>query len=261
MKQNTIWLRFYEELNDYLPKQKRKVRFAYDFSDNTAIQDIIESLKVPSSEVDLILVNEQSVHFSYRPKNDDKVSVYPVFESFDISTVSRLREKPLRDPKFILDAHLGTLTKYLRLLGFDALCQNTEKHDFLPPSTNQRGKHKKRILLTQDKNLVKVKAITHSYLVKADDPKKQVEEVMSRFDLFSNIKPFSVCLQCNGKIVPIEKTKIAKRLPPIINRHFNRFSLCLQCKKIYWQGIYYQTMMNFVRHIKKRENISKNIAN
>ncbi len=96
MKQNTILLRFYEELNDFLPQDKRKIWFAYHFSDNPTIKDIIESMGVPPSEMDLILVNGQSINFSYNPKNDDKVSIYPVFESFDISRISRLRAQPLR---------------------------------------------------------------------------------------------------------------------------------------------------------------------
>jgi len=257
MKQNTILLRFYEELNDFLSLEKRKIWFECHFSDNPTIKDIIESMGVPPSEVDLILVNGQSVNFSYAPKNDDKVSIYPVFESFDISTVSRLRAQPLRDPKFILDAPLGKLTKYLRLLGFDALYQDTESHDFSPSSIDQIGKKDKRIILTRDKNVLKKKIITHGYLIKAVDPKKQVEEVISRFDLFSKIKPFSLCLKCNVKIVPIEKNKIANKLPSIISRHFNKFTLCPQCKRIYWQDIHYQTMVAFVRQIKKRKKLVK----
>lgn len=260
MKQNTILLRFYEELNDFLPQDKRKVRFAYHFSDNPTIKDIIESMGVPPSEIDLILVNGQSVNFSYTPKNDDKVSIYPVFESFDISRICRLRAQPLRETKFILDAHLGKLAKYLRLLGFDALYQDTGSHDFSPSPIDQREKQSKRIILTRDKNVLKKKIITHGYLIKAVDPKKQVEEVMSRFDLFSKIKPFSICLKCNVKIVPIEKNKIANKLPSIISRHFNEFSLCPTCKRIYWQGIHYQNMLAFVRQIRKKKKISKNIA-
>ena len=111
----TASFRFYEELNDFLPKEKRKSRFEHKFIDQTSVKDMIESLGVPHVEVDLILVNGSSVNFSYIVKDQDDISVYPVFESFDISDVQHLRAIPLRNPKFILDVHLGTLARYLSL--------------------------------------------------------------------------------------------------------------------------------------------------
>jgi hypothetical protein len=90
---------------------------------------MIESFGVPHPEVDMILVNGVSVGFSYKVKDDDKISVYPVFESLDITDVQHLRKRPLRDVRFILDVHLGKLAKYLRLLGFDSLYETTFRDD------------------------------------------------------------------------------------------------------------------------------------
>ena len=100
------YFRFYEELNDFLPAGKRKRLFPYEFSGNPSVKDAIGSIGVSHVEVDLILVNSRSVDFSYKLKNEDYVSVYPVFESFDIASVTHLRERPLRDLKFITDVHL-----------------------------------------------------------------------------------------------------------------------------------------------------------
>ena len=61
---------------------------------------------VPHVEVDLILVNSLPLDFSYKLKNADYVSVYPIFESFDIASVTHLRENPLRDLKFVADVIL-----------------------------------------------------------------------------------------------------------------------------------------------------------
>ena len=108
------FFRFYEELNDFLPEEKRKVRFEHQFIDRTSVKDMIESLGVPHSEIDMILVNGDSVDFDFLVRNNDEISVYPVFESLDISGVQHLRKVPLRDPKFIADVHLGSLAKYLR---------------------------------------------------------------------------------------------------------------------------------------------------
>ena len=116
--------RFYEELNDFLPKEKRKKRFEHNFIDRASVKDVIESFGVPHTEVDLIIVNGESKNFSYIINDGDDISVYPVFESIDISNLQKLRPEPLREPKFILDVHLGTLARYLRMLGFDTNYRN-----------------------------------------------------------------------------------------------------------------------------------------
>ncbi len=104
--------RFYEELNDFLPPPKRKVIFTHEWRGTASVKDLVESLGVPHTEVDLILVNGESVDFSYRPSDGDRISVYPMFESLDIAPVQRLRPRPLREPRFVLDGHLGRLAAY-----------------------------------------------------------------------------------------------------------------------------------------------------
>ncbi len=61
---NLAWFRFYEELNEFLPSEKRKVEFNYSFAGTPSIKDAIEAIGVPHVEVDLILVNNLSVGFS-----------------------------------------------------------------------------------------------------------------------------------------------------------------------------------------------------
>ena len=194
IKQNQAQCRFYEELNDFLPATKRKVWFDYYCNGNPAIKDVVESLGVPHTAIDLILVNGASVDFFYRLKDGDRVSVYPVFESLDIANVTRLRKEPLREPKFILAAHLGKLAKYLRLLGFDSRYSN----DYSAEDIVRIMQTEKRIVLTRDRQLLKRKIITHGYWVRAIDPRKQVAEVITAFDLFAKIKTAS-------KTLPFEK--------------------------------------------------------
>ena len=112
--------RFYEELNDYLPADRRKVDLHHDFLGTPSVGDTIQAIGVPHTEVDLILVDGVSVDFSHRLHGRERVAVYPVFERLDISPVVRLRPRPLRQSRFILDSHLGKLARYLRMLGFDA---------------------------------------------------------------------------------------------------------------------------------------------
>ena len=88
-------LRFYEELNDYLPAEKRRSTFNLSFKETTTVNEVLCSLGVPTEEVDLILVNGESVTFDHTITNGDRISIYPIFESLDISGITRLRDKPL----------------------------------------------------------------------------------------------------------------------------------------------------------------------
>jgi sulfur carrier protein ThiS len=91
----TAYFRLYEELNDYLPVSKRKTIFSLYLKSPTTIGEAICSLGVPLEEVDLVLVNSESVPFDHIIAEEDKISIYPIFESLDISSVTRLRDKPL----------------------------------------------------------------------------------------------------------------------------------------------------------------------
>ncbi|HUU41350.1 MAG TPA: hypothetical protein VMW42_10435 [Desulfatiglandales bacterium] len=95
MSNYKAYFRFYEELNDYLPAEKRKTDFNLYFNRNTTINEALCSLGVPTEEVDLVLVNGEPVTFSQIITDGDRISVYPIFESLDISGVTKLRDKPL----------------------------------------------------------------------------------------------------------------------------------------------------------------------
>ncbi len=237
--------RFYEELNYFLPSEKRKVRFIHYFKDRASIKDMIEAIGVPHPEVDLILVNGKSVDFSYIVQHKDDVSVYPVFESFDISQVTKLREKPLRSVKFILDVHLGKLAVYLRMFGFDTLYSN----NFTDDEIIGIMKKENRILLTKDRGLLKRKMVTHGYCVRDKNPKNQLIEVLNRFDLFNSLCPFSRCFCCNTPLIKIEKDEIIDKLLPRVRKYYDEFSFCPNCQRIYWKGSHFQSMQKFVNEI------------
>lgn len=234
----TVSFRFYEELNDFLPKEKRKTRFEHEFIDRTSIKDMIESLGVTHTEVDLILVNGTSVNFSYIVQDLDDISVYPVFESMDISDVQHLRSKPLRNKKFILDVHLGTLARYLRMIGFDTKYRN----DYSDNEIVFTSIADKRTILTRDKGILKRNEVTHGYWIRNQNPELQLEEVAERFSLKNQIREFERCLECNTKLEKIDKEKIIDRLPLKVKRGQNNFWYCKNCDKIYWRGSHYDKM-------------------
>jgi uncharacterized protein len=235
-------LRFYEELNDFLPPHKRKVCFRHSAPADASIKDIIESLGVPHTEIDLILVNNKSVDFSHQVQEGDYVSVYPVFESIDISEIIHLRPEPLRKMLFILDVHLGKLARYLRLLGFDVAYANNFSDDTIA----NRSQSENRIVLTRDIGLLKNKKISRGYWIRQTNPDKQVAEVLKRFDLYQQYKPFSRCLQCNGLLEDVKKNDIVNNLPPLTCDYYFKFMQCSQCKKIYWEGTHYQKLKKWV---------------
>ena len=243
--EKTATIRFYEELNDFLPKKNKKRDIVFHFFNHPTIKDTIESFGVPHTEVDIILVNGTSVEFDYHLISKDRVSVYPKFESFDIQDITRLRKTPLRNIKFILDVHLGKLAKYLRLLGFDTIYQNNIDDGTI---VNQ-SKTEHRIILTRDIGILKHNEVLHGYYVRSDDPKKQIKEIMQRFDLKNSVTPFSRCLECNGELKKISKTKIYERLDPSTIKYYKTFFICNQCNKIYWKGSHYQQMTEFLREI------------
>ena len=69
----TAQFRFYEELNDFLPPDRRKLSFPYGFIGTPSVKDAVEAIGVPHTEVDLVVVNGQSVGWSYRLQDGDRV--------------------------------------------------------------------------------------------------------------------------------------------------------------------------------------------
>jgi uncharacterized protein with PIN domain len=245
LMQYQAFFRFYEELNDFLPLEKQKQSFAYYFNGTPSVKDAIEALGVPHTEVDLILVNGISVKFDYLLKPADYISVYPVFESLDISPLVRLRPEPLREVKFVLDVHLGKLARLLRLLGFDSFYRNNLMDDeIIEISLNER-----RIILTCDRGILKNKKVTHGYFIRNSNSELQLSEVVQRFDLYSKIQPFRRCLKCNGLIQAVEKKKILEFLLPQTRKAFHEFFQCMNCQQIYWKGSHYQRMQEKIERI------------
>jgi uncharacterized protein with PIN domain len=245
LKPHTAEFRFYEELNDFLPPERRKAPFPYSFDGTPSVKDAIEALGVPHTEIDLILVNGLSVGFGHRLSDGDRVAVYPVFESLDISPVVRLRPEPLREPKFILDGLLGRLAKYLRLLGFDTSYDRTLDDTGIIRIAQQE----QRIILTRDRGLLKHGSVTHGYLVRSADTAKQAIEVVRRFDLACRLRPFSRCTVCNGIIEEVAKESVLGRIPPKAAVYYDRFSRCGSCGRIYWRGSHAERMEQTVHRL------------
>ncbi|HKL50462.1 MAG TPA: Mut7-C RNAse domain-containing protein [Wenzhouxiangellaceae bacterium] len=254
-----VTFRFYAELNDFLAPALRYRSFEHEFDGTPSVKDRIESLGVPHTEVDLVLVDGRSVGFDRLLRGAERVAVYPVFEAFDVAAVSRLRPQPLREPRFIADVHLGRLAGYLRALGFDTLYAN----DFSDQHIIRTGRDEHRIILTRDTGLLKDGRVTHGRYVHATEPLKQLREVVGRFQLDDLIAPFSRCIRCNDELRPIDADLLvnssagssdasdaaSEQVPPGVLEEFDTFTRCAGCGRIYWAGSHFDRLRERFRSI------------
>ncbi len=243
-----VQIRFYEELNDFLPCEKQKKSYTRRSFPGQSVKDLIESENVPHTEIDLILVNGSPVDFSYHVRDKDMISVYPVFESFDISGVTGLRQKPLRKPLFVLDVHLGKLARYMRISGFDCLYSNS----FEDREISEIAFRESRIVLTRDRGLLKRSCVKRGHWVRSQQPADQLKEVIERFNLEKRINPLSICPSCNGILAKTRKEDIAEKLPAKTALYYNEFSICTACGKIYWKGSHFRMIEKLLDSILTR---------
>jgi uncharacterized protein len=244
---NTAEFRFYAELNDFLPAEQRFTDITYTFHGGPSVKDAIEALGVPHPEVDLILANGISVSFGHHLALGDRIAVYPVFEGLDITPIVQLRERPLRNPTFVADGHLGKLARRLRMLGFDVLYHR----DFPDIEIVRASVHAHRAILTRDRGLLKHSAVTHGYWVRSTHAGEQTREVLQRFDLWQQVRPFSRCTACNGEVAPVAKAEIESELAPLTRHYYDEFFRCGSCRRIYWEGSHYQRMRALVEELSR----------
>jgi len=188
--------RFYAELIDLLPKDKRKRNHEIDVRGNPSVGDVIADFRIAHTMVDLVLANDRPVDFQCPVRDGDRISVYPVFECLNITEITRLRKIPLRKPAFIADKGLEKLVRYLRLLGLDVLFDETAgREELITISRRER-----RIILTKSAPLLKTKGVTHGLLVPAETPIDQVRHVIDFLDIADRVRPFTRCLYCNATV-------------------------------------------------------------
>ncbi len=233
-----VTFRFYEELNEFLPPDRRRREFTCHCARAATTKHMIEALGVPHTEVELVLLNGESVDFGRMLRDGDRVAVYPKFEAFDISALLRVRARPLRVLRCVADAHLGGLARLLRMAGFDTLYDNRFSDGGIAALAARDG----RIVLTRDRELLKRREITHVCYVHAMKSPLQLREVFDRLDLGSEMRPFTLCLYCNAPLHPIDKALVQQHLPPTVRALHSAFSTCDACRRIYWKGSHWQRM-------------------
>lgn len=245
---HTATFRFYAELNDFLPEERRQTAFIYSFNSDQSVKHLIESAGVPHTEVEVILVNGAPVDFRCAVQEGDRVAVYPHFARLDVEENGRLRPKPPSPARFVLDIHLGQLARYLRLLGFDTLYPSSDLDD---AGLAQIAHDEDRILLTRDRGLLMRSQVVHGCCLRTKESSAQLTAVLHRFNLFDQIQDTPRCLRCNGRLHPVAKEAILDRLEPKTRRYYDEFQICADCDQIYWQGSHYPSLRQFVTAVKR----------
>lgn len=226
-----VTLRVYGPLNDFVPSERRHVAWPHAFEGRASVKDIIEGLGVPHPEVDLILVNGESVPFEYGVQDTDRIAVFPRFEAIDVTAVTRVRREPPGTIRFVLDVHLGKLARHLRLIGLDAVYRRDARDVELAEIAGREG----RILLTRDQGLLKRSVVVHGYFVRETTPYRQLVEVLRRFGPLP-LAPLSRCLHCNAELHEVPKSAVEAGLLPRTRRAFDQFHACAGCGRVYWRG-------------------------
>lgn len=235
-----VKLRFYGQLNDFLPSHLRHGRLTHPLPGPASVKDVIEALGVPHPEVDIVVVNGQSADFTHRMRDGDEVAVYPTFRAVDVTGLRRVGIDPPQPVRFALDIHLRKLAALLRLAGFDGLLLADD--EVVARVSASEG----RVALTRDVGLLKRSIIQCGYWIRQTNPELQLVEVLDRFDLAERMQPFVRCMECNALLVAVDADAVAERLPNGIRANFSEFRRCPGCDRIYWQGSHYQRLVELL---------------
>ena len=143
--------------------------------------------------------------------------------------------------KFVCDCMLGSLARWLRMLGYDTLYFNYAEDNFL----KELAYKEKRMLLTKDRELAF--SVKNSLLVEGNGVKEELSFVCTTLSLKRN--PMPRCSVCNGELIVVNKKDIEPSVPPYVFLTQNEFLKCLNCKKVYWKGTHAERIENFLKEI------------
>jgi len=234
----TATFRFYDELNDFLARERRGHAFSTPCARAATTKHMIEALGVPHTEVELILVNGESSGLERMLDDGDRVAVYPRFTHIDVAPLVRLRLQPPGRLRFVADAHLGGLARLLRMAGFDTIYSNSIDDGEIEAHAMDED----RIVLTRDRDLLKRRGVEYGCYVRALHSQEQLSEVIARYGLAERARPFTLCLHCNAPLRSVPKDAVLERLPPAVRDTQDTFSTCDVCRRVFWKGSHWKRM-------------------
>lgn len=186
---------------------------------DATVGHLVQAAGVPLTEVGGLTVDGNPATAGDRPRPGGRIEV-----------TEAPRPEPVPSGGFLLDVGLGALARRLRLLGLDAAWSG----DADDPDLVARALTEDRVLLTQDRGLLKRRALRRGALVRGSRPDDQLADVLDRFA--PALTPLTRCTACGATLVPAPKEDVADRLPPGTRRTYDEFSRCSACARVYWRG-------------------------
>jgi hypothetical protein len=145
--------------------------------------------------------------------------------------------------RFIADAMLGTLAKWLRILGYDTLFDASLNDHQLA----RLARAEDRVLLTRDRELARRRGL-HALLVAGEHLDDQVRQVLSELSLVPD-GAFSRCPVCNQPLEAIDRETAQARVPAYVVQTYDSFSCCPACRRVYWRGTHWQQMDEHLKNL------------
>ncbi|MEU8248444.1 Mut7-C RNAse domain-containing protein [Nonomuraea sp. NPDC048916] len=213
-------LRIAPELLMFLPVSRRQEWQRVTPDRTSTLGHHVESIGIPLTEVGPLTIGDRGVDPSYLPVAGDVV---------EVGAVPRPQQLP-DEPRFLLDVHLGTLSRRLRLLGLDAAYHN----DMDDPALVVQANEEHRVLLTQDRGLLRRRALWLGAYVRGSRPQDQLRDLLERFS--PPLRPWTRCTACNGLLIPAAKHEVEPLLEAGTRRNFDVYGQCRACGQVYWHG-------------------------
>jgi uncharacterized protein len=185
----------------------------------SSLGHVVESLGVPLTEIGSLQVNGEVVTPGYRPAGGDQARVRTVD-----------RPQHVDKAAFVLDVHLGTVARRLRLVGVDTAYSADANDDALIEQANAA----RRVLLTQDRGLLRRRSLWLGAHVRGDEPRAQFADVLDRFA--PPLAPWTRCVTCNALLAPVPKSDVEAQLEAGTRRTYHEFARCQGCGRVYWRG-------------------------
>lgn len=231
-------LLFHGELGGLLRRRSERGLIRYPVDRAASLKDVAEACGVTHTEIDRILVDGRAVDFSAGLAPGERVEFFPPCPPLDPT-----RKHPLRPPlsrlSFLADVNVGKLASLLRLLGQDCAAAGEGEDD---AEIARRAAEEGRVLLTRDRRLLRRRVVEHGRLVRCNDPRGQLGEVLRLYGLKPPFALFSRCLRCNEPLDPVAKADVLERLEPRTRLYYDDFHRCGSCGRVYWRGSHHDGM-------------------
>ncbi len=159
---------------------------------------------------------------------------------------------------FIADGMLGSLVRWLRMMGHDVEYLHGLEDDKLLAI----AKNEERILLTRDLELYKrsIAKRIGAFYVEGKTEAERLAAVSKRFGIGLDIDlKTSRCPKCNTAIQTVPKMHVIDRVEKNTYLHYDEFWECPHCKKVYWQGAHWPKIHDTLEEAKKYAKNSSDI--